>query len=730
MIEIKSTRAGQPATDPTDPLGLRKPVDAGAGAASGLLVGLLGLAAYLKSFLWAEPALAGTATPEEPQAQAGEDAAASLRPAPRPALKLAAGDRPSKAEPAAEDEATSDAQTLPVLFSPINLGVAAVKPPAILPGFVQEFAANTPLPPFDQPGRPARPDVAQTPQPVLFPGPEAGQPDFQTLFAPTEPDVAADDDDAAEAGTDPGSLQRNRAPRNSGPVYLGDVGSGATLAIALSHLLSNSSDEDGDRLSVVITDASSGEVQPHHAGWRYLADADHLGDVAIRFQVSDGQLGIKQSAVLTVIENLHEGTPDADLILGTEGRDRVLGHAGDDNIATFFGRDMVFGGAGNDNISGGMGRDSLSGEDGDDLITGGGDADLIFGGDGHDRLYGESGDDEVHGDAGNDLVDGGDGADILSGDTGDDSLIGGEGDDLLDAGAGDDEAYGGAGNDLLFGGDGADLLDAGAHDDVISAGAGTDRILARDGDDVATGGEGDDHLDGGAGSDHLSGEAGDDLLLGGFGADWLSGGDGADTMAGGNGNDIVVIDIDLAGDLLDGGEGLDQLVAATESGSVLFDLIQGTVSANGAAADTVTGFEAYVGSTENDVFLVSDGAATLTGNDGADLFAFVQGDRLEGPQSAYTVTDFSDMDIMTFSNELAGLSMRRAQRSIEDRMEEFFQDFAERFNADEPRLRYFHEWLDDYQRTIVEVDFDHDRTVDLVVTLEGGHEFDISTLAT
>lgn len=727
MIEVKSTRAAQPATDPTDPLGLRKPVDAGAGAVSGLLVGLLGLAVYLRSFLWAEPAQAGIATAGASHAQPGDDTATSMRPAPRQALKLAAGDHQPKAEP--EDEATSDTQPFPVVYSPVDLGVAAVKPPAMPPGFVREFAANTPLPPFDQPGRPPRPDAGQAPQPILFPGPEAGQPNFQALFAPAEPDVAPDDD-LAEDGPDPGSTHRNRAPRNSGPVYLGDVGSGATLAIALSQLLSRASDEDGDALSVVVGDASSGEVLPHNVGWRYLADADHLGEVEIRYQVSDGQQGIQQSALLTVIENLHEGTPDADLILGTEGRDRVLGHAGDDNIATFFGRDVVFGGAGDDNISGGVGRDSLSGEDGDDLITGGADADLIFGGDGHDRLYGEAGDDEVHGDAGNDLIDGGDGADILSGAVGDDSIIGGEGDDVLDAGAGDDVVTGGAGNDLLFGGDGADLLDAGAQSDVISAGEGADQILAGEGDDLATGGEGDDHLDGGLGSDHLSGEAGDDLLLGGIGADWLSGGDGSDTLAGGDGTDVIIIDIDLEGDFLDGGEGLDQLVAATESGSVLFDLIQGTVSTDGAAVDMVSGFEVFVGSAENDVFLVADGATTLTGGDGADLFAFVQGDRLEGPQSAHSITDFSDTDIMTFSNEVAGLSMRRAQRSIEDRIDEFFQDFAERFSADEPQLRYFHEWQDDYQRTIVEVDFDHDRTVDMVVMLEGGLEFDISTLST
>jgi hypothetical protein len=74
--------------------------------------------------------------------------------------------------------------------------------------------------------------------------------------------------------------------------------------------------------------------------------------------------------------------------------------------------------------------------------------------------------------------------------------------------------------------------------------------------------------------------------------------------------------------------------------------------------------------------------------------------------------------------------MRKVQRSVEARIEEFFEDFAGRFSADEPNLRYSHAWQDDYQRTIVEVDFDHDSAIDLVVTLEGGHEFDVFTNVT
>lgn len=743
MIEVKGTRSAQPAIDPADPLGLRKPLEAGAGPVSGLLVGLLGLAVYLRSFLWAEPAQA--AIQPETVGPGGEDNSASIRPAARIQLKLAESPPNPLAEPAAPDDASGTASTLPIVFGPLDPGLPALMSHQSMPGFVQGFAANTPLPPFGRPHRIPPQDGPGVLPLVHFPGPDGAQPDMLALFAPGEPEIDGPDPDTApEDGTGPVGVQRNRAPRNSGPVYLGDVGSGATLAIVLSQLLSNSTDEDGDRLSVVMGESVSGTVLPHNAGWRYLADADHLGEVEISYQVADGQHLVLQSAVLTVIENLREGTGKAELILGTEGRDRVLAHAGDDNIATFFGRDVVFGGDGDDNIAGGAGRDSLFGDVGDDVIAGGADADLIFGGDGDDQLFGEAGDDEVHGDAGNDLVDGGDGADSLTGDAGDDTVLGGEGDDLLAGGDGDDLVQGSfgadvifgdagadalqgdAGADILFGGLGNDALDGGADDDVLSAGDGDDLVLAGSGDDVASGGDGVDRLLGEVGSDHLTGDAGNDNLDGGAGADWLSGGEGADTVVGGDGNDVVVIDSDRDADLLDGGAGFDQLVAAIDSTGVAFDLIQGTVTSEDGLADEFSGFEAFVGSAEGDVFLAAEGAATLTGNDGADLFAFLPGDRLAMPQSSYQITDFSEADTLTFSNEIAGLTMRKAQRSVEARIEEFFDDFAERFSADEPRLRYFHDWLDDYQRTIVEVDFDHDRAIDLVVTLEGGHEFDVS----
>ena len=111
------------------------------------------------------------------------------------------------------------------------------------------------------------------------------------------------------------------------------------------------------------------------------------------------------------------------------------------------------------------------------------------------------------------------------------------------AGAGNDEVHGCQGGDLVYLGDGRDLF------------------MGGEGDDWAYGGEGRDWIHGIAGSDHLEGGNGNDRVNGTFYCDTASSaGDGmGDTshnqVYGGNGDDEVTGD--LAGDLLDGGPGVD-----------------------------------------------------------------------------------------------------------------------------------------------------------------------------
>ena len=87
------------------------------------------------------------------------------------------------------------------------------------------------------------------------------------------------------------------------------------------------------------------------------------------------------------------GTPDEDVLFGTnvadlifafEGDDIISGAKGNDCIFGGDGDDIVFGNEGNDNISGGEGSDILKGQSGDDIVSGGNGVDIIDGGDDRD----------------------------------------------------------------------------------------------------------------------------------------------------------------------------------------------------------------------------------------------------------------------------------------------------------------------------------------------------------
>ena len=114
---------------------------------------------------------------------------------------------------------------------------------------------------------------------------------------------------------------------------------------------------------------------------------------------------------------------------------------------------------------------------------------------------------------------------------------------IVHAGAGDDEVYGCNGGDRVYLGDGRDVF------------------MGGEGDDWAYGGEGRDWIHGLAGSDHLEGGDGNDRVNGTFYCDTASsagtgmGDTSHNQVYGGNGDDEVTGD--LAGDVLDGGPGVD-----------------------------------------------------------------------------------------------------------------------------------------------------------------------------
>ncbi len=144
--------------------------------------------------------------------------------------------------------------------------------------------------------------------------------------------------------------------------------------------------------------------------------------------------GRKPTIVMTDAKHTVNGTPGADVIVGTAHDDKINGRGGND---------IICGGGGDDEVRGGAGNDRLYGNNGDDLVLGGDGNDYVHGGNGADRLAGQNGNDHIDGAKGNDLL--------------------------------DDQKLGGKGRDVLIGGSGGDHIRAADHTiDTIECGTGHD----------------------------------------------------------------------------------------------------------------------------------------------------------------------------------------------------------------------------------------------------------------
>ncbi|MCA9135478.1 MAG: right-handed parallel beta-helix repeat-containing protein, partial [Planctomycetales bacterium] len=138
---------------------------------------------------------------------------------------------------------------------------------------------------------------------------------------------------------------------------------------------------------------------------------------------------------------------------------------------------------------------------------------------------------------------------------------------------GDDQVTGGMVNDEIDGGDGVDLLRGGPGDDTLIAGrgigdelhgdAGNDKLFGSD-----EGSESDpnfadatrfgDLIDGGDGNDEIFALGGADLIFGGPGNDSIQAGSGSDSVDGGDGDDTIYAGVGLA-ETIDGGAGDDEI---------------------------------------------------------------------------------------------------------------------------------------------------------------------------
>ncbi|TXH94788.1 MAG: hypothetical protein E6Q73_15710, partial [Pseudorhodobacter sp.] len=355
---------------------------------------------------------------------------------------------------------------------------------------------------------------------------------------------------------------------------------------------------------------------------------------------------------------LYSGAGNDSVDAGSEN-DTIYLEDGDDGLLSGTGDDLAYGGSGNDTLYGEAGSDTLHGDGGADSLLGGTGADTLYGGDGVDMLKGGADNDRMEGGAGSDsfVIDEGDGNDTIVGgeDVGDFDILtftgstagvsvlftgaeagsytapgGGSGTfsqiegvsgtsraDTLDGSAASSAVtfWGGAGNDLIKGGAGGDHVNGDYGDDTVFGNAGNDTLNGDDGNDLLYGGTGDDWLLSGSGNDSAYGGSGNDLLNnlsgnalleGGDGNDSLYGGDGEDTLRGGDGADSLL-----------GGTGNDMLDYSDATTGVFVDISSG-YTANGAAGDTISGFEGLTGSAQNDTLQGRGDADTILGGAGDD----------------------------------------------------------------------------------------------------------------
>ena len=318
---------------------------------------------------------------------------------------------------------------------------------------------------------------------------------------------------------------------------------------------------------------------------------------------------------------------------------------------------------------------TIVGDDSDDMLTGGDSQDFIFG---------EGGADTIYGGGGEDYIEGGARADTIYSGAGDDTILGGSGDDTIYGGADDDWLGGESGNDTLHGDEGDDWLAGGSNDDTLYGGADEDTLYGGSGDDTLYGGTerdllygegGDDTLYGGAGDDWLEGGADADTLYGGAGKDRLEGGAGADTFVfeAGHGTDRIadftagedVIDLSAIVGIVD----FDDLTITVERGNAVIDLsahgggritLEGVSPSDLNADDFVFYQNVYTGTNAAETLEGGGGDDTITGNAGADTFAFAPGHGND------TITDFTDGEDTIDLSAFAGIASFSDLKPMQD----------------------------------------------------------------
>jgi Ca2+-binding RTX toxin-like protein len=283
------------------------------------------------------------------------------------------------------------------------------------------------------------------------------------------------------------------------------------------------------------------------------------------------------------------GTPNSDVLIGTED---------DDNIVAFAGEDVAMGNGGADAISAGEGGDFVSGGAGRDVIFAGAGDDQVLAGADNDIVYGDAGADRIFGDQGNDMITAG---------AGDDAVFGGAGDDLIVAEVGD-------GNDVYFGdegggGNGIDTLDVSAATANVTVNLGSGALSNGTASSSQTGNDtiwGIENVNTGSGNDTITASNAVNVMNGGAGNDTFK----FTSTAAANGDTIVTFE---PGDRIDL-TAIDANIGA--AGDQSFTLVNGAPAAAGQLGVT---FESRA---EGDVTVVQ---GNIDGNADADFTIEIAG---------------------------------------------------------------------------------------------------------
>ena len=286
---------------------------------------------------------------------------------------------------------------------------------------------------------------------------------------------------------------------------------------------------------------------------------------------------------------------------------------GSDIVSGF---ENVIGGSGDDTIKGSSGVNILTGGAGDDTFIGDSGGDVIDGGTGTDILDFSAAAAGTHVNLAAGTTNGAFGSDTL---TGIEGAIGGAATDIF-TGDGNDNSYaGGGGGDLVYGSAGDDTLDGGSGTgDRLDYFADTAGIIVNLTAGTATGSAiGTDtisnfeRIDGGSGGDSLTGSSGADILLGFCGDDIVFGTAGNDGLGGGAGIDTISYVNDSTGVTV-------SLTSATATGSAIgSDAVSGFENVIGG-----TGDDTITGSSGINILTGGGGGDILTGSGGSDIFRY------------------------------------------------------------------------------------------------------------